>query len=188
MDETIVQQIVAELLSSLEPLETQTAALLQFLKAKGIATDAELVPFLEQAGNTSSVRWRAVQVRTAALISSAMKAEEELPAKAVGDGGPGGSGEKSEAREEKEKKNDGVETQAGRKTETGSQETQPEAEKKEPSPASPAEEESSAASAEKAGSPTPANQEDQGKEKNKPPESSPHPKDAAANENKPEAA
>ena len=39
MDEQIVQQIFDELLSSLEPLDTQNAALLQFLKAKGIATD-----------------------------------------------------------------------------------------------------------------------------------------------------
>jgi len=77
MDEAIVQQIVDELLSSLEPLETQNAALLQFLKARGIATDEELAPFLEQAGNASNIRWRAVRVRTAALISSAMKPAEQ---------------------------------------------------------------------------------------------------------------
>lgn len=77
MDEGIVQQILAELLSSLEPLETQNVALLQFLKAKGIATDEELAPFLEQAGNASNVRWRAVGVRTSALISSAMKPTEQ---------------------------------------------------------------------------------------------------------------
>jgi len=73
MDEAQVQQIVDELLSSLEPLETQSSALLQFLKAKGLATDEELAPFLDQAGNTANVRWRAVKVRTAALISNAMK-------------------------------------------------------------------------------------------------------------------
>ena len=56
MDEEILQQIFDELLSSFEPLETQTAALVQFLKAKGIATDEELAPFLEQAGNASNVR------------------------------------------------------------------------------------------------------------------------------------
>lgn len=73
MDEAQVQQIVDELLSSLEPLETQSSALLQFLKAKGLATDEELAPFLDQAGNTANVRWRAVKVRIAALISNAMK-------------------------------------------------------------------------------------------------------------------
>lgn len=77
MDQAIVQQIVDELLYSLEPLETQNQALLQFLKAKGIATDEELAPFLEQAGNASNIRWRAVRVRTAALISSAMKPAEQ---------------------------------------------------------------------------------------------------------------
>lgn len=82
MDEAIVQQIVDELLSSLEPLETQNAALLQFLKAKGIATDEDLAPFLEQAGNASGVRWRAVRLRAAALIASAMKPAER-PAEPV---------------------------------------------------------------------------------------------------------
>jgi hypothetical protein len=80
MDEEILQQIFDELLSSFEPLETQTAALVQFLKAKGIATDKELAPFLEQAGNASNVRWRAARVRIRSLISSAMKpAESKAP-------------------------------------------------------------------------------------------------------------
>lgn len=76
MDEEILQQIFAELFTSLEPLETQIAALLQFLKSKGIATDEELAPFLEQAGNVSNIRWRAA-VRTAALISSALQPAEK---------------------------------------------------------------------------------------------------------------
>jgi hypothetical protein len=76
MDEEILKQIFDELLSSLEALETQSAAALQFLKAKGIATDEELAPFLAAAGNVSNVRWLAVRVRTAALISSALKPAE----------------------------------------------------------------------------------------------------------------
>jgi hypothetical protein len=83
MDEEILQQIFDELLSSFEPLETQTAALVQFLKAKGIATDEELAPFLEQAGNASNVRWRAARVRIRSLISSAMKAAESGSAKSA---------------------------------------------------------------------------------------------------------
>jgi hypothetical protein len=82
MNEEIVQQIVDEILSSLEPLETQSAALTQFLKAKGLATEEELAPFLDQAANAANVRWRAVRVRTAALISNAMKTAEE-PSKAT---------------------------------------------------------------------------------------------------------
>jgi hypothetical protein len=80
MGEEVVQQIVDEVFSSLEPLDTQGAALLAFLKAKGIASDEELAPFLKQAGNTSSVRWLAARVRIKSLISSAMKDVEKKPA------------------------------------------------------------------------------------------------------------
>ncbi len=83
MDEQILQQIFDELLSSLEPLDTQTAALLQFLKAKGTVTDEDLAPYVEQAGNASNVRWLAARVRIHSLISSALKSAEQpkpLPA------------------------------------------------------------------------------------------------------------
>jgi hypothetical protein len=80
MDEQIVQQIVDEILSPLEPLDTRSAALLEFLKAKGMASDEELAPYLEQAGNASNVRWLAARVRIRSLISSAMKTVESKPA------------------------------------------------------------------------------------------------------------
>ena len=79
MDESAVNEILEELVSSLEPLEAQSTAILHFLKAKGIATDEDLAPFLEQATNASNVRWRAFRLRTAALISSAMKGPEKEP-------------------------------------------------------------------------------------------------------------
>jgi hypothetical protein len=79
MDESAVNEILDELVSSLEPLEAQNTAILHFLKAKGIATDENLAPFLEQATNASNVRWRCFRLRTAALISSAMKAPEKEP-------------------------------------------------------------------------------------------------------------
>src|ERR1700688_141985 len=72
MDEQIIQDILTEVFSSLEPLDAQTSAILQFLKAKGLATDGELAPFLEQAGNASNVRWLAARVRIASLLSSAL--------------------------------------------------------------------------------------------------------------------
>jgi hypothetical protein len=80
MDENnnnFVQEILHDLFSSLEALETQNTAILQFLKDKGIATDEELSSHLEQAGNASSVRWRGVRVRADYLFASAVKAAEQ---------------------------------------------------------------------------------------------------------------
>lgn len=76
MNESVMQEIVQQLFSSLEALETQSTAILQFLKDKGLADEQELAPYLEQAGNASSVRWRAARVRIDYLISSAAKAAE----------------------------------------------------------------------------------------------------------------
>lgn len=80
MDEKIVQEILDELFSSLEALETQSAAVLQFLKDKGIANGDELAPYLEQAGNASSVRWLAARVRIEHLLAGAMKSAEDTRA------------------------------------------------------------------------------------------------------------
>ena len=55
MDENLVQEILDALFSSLEDLETRTMAILQFMKDKGLATEEELAPHLEQAANASSV-------------------------------------------------------------------------------------------------------------------------------------
>ena len=79
MDENtnIVEEILHDLFSSMEALETQNTAILQFLKDKGIATDEELASHLEQAGKASSVRWRGVRVRADYLFASAIKAAEQ---------------------------------------------------------------------------------------------------------------
>jgi hypothetical protein len=54
MDEKTMQEIFHEFISSLEALDTQNAAISQFLKDKGIAPQQELAPYLERAGNASS--------------------------------------------------------------------------------------------------------------------------------------
>jgi hypothetical protein len=77
IDEKIVQEILDAVFSSLEDLDTQSTAILQFLKDKGIADDAELASHLQQAGNASSVRWRAARVRIDYLLSGAIKSAEQ---------------------------------------------------------------------------------------------------------------
>ena len=76
MDEKIVEQILDDLYSSFEDAETQSAAILLFLKDQGIETEEKLAPYFEQAGRASDVRWRAARVRMASLLASAMKAPE----------------------------------------------------------------------------------------------------------------
>jgi hypothetical protein len=90
MNSEAVKEILNELFSHLERLETQSEAILQFLKEKKRVTDKQLAPYLEQAGNASSVRWRAARVRIEYLLASEHPEEEiklgkkpELPADAI---------------------------------------------------------------------------------------------------------
>ena len=85
MIEDILREALHEMFSSLEAMETQNAAILSFLKEKGIATDEALAPHLEQAANASNVRWRAAQVRIDYLLSSATKAAEQAAEKQSAD-------------------------------------------------------------------------------------------------------
>jgi hypothetical protein len=64
-----MKEVLNELFSHLEKLETQSEAILQFLKEKKRVTDKQLAPYLEQAGNASSVKWRAARVRIEKLLS-----------------------------------------------------------------------------------------------------------------------
>jgi hypothetical protein len=87
MDEKIVDQLLDELVSSLEETETQSTAIMLFLKGEGIATEQKLAPYLEQAGKASDVRWRAARARMGALLHSALKPAEPSERKPDGDGG-----------------------------------------------------------------------------------------------------
>jgi hypothetical protein len=111
MDAKLLQQVFEELLPSLEALDTKCAAILQFLKNKGIANDDELAPYFEEAGNASSVRWRAARVRINYLLS-APQAEEKDKGKQSGEASekspePPTSKKSTEAEGEKPKKDEG---------------------------------------------------------------------------------
>ena len=77
MNNEAMKEVLNELFSHLERLETQSEAILQFLKEKKRVTDKQLAPYLEQAGNASSVRWRAARARIDHLL------EPEHPEKEI---------------------------------------------------------------------------------------------------------
>lgn len=136
MDEKIVQEILHELFSSFEALDKQSTAVLHFLKDKGIADDKELAPYLEEAGNASSVRWLAVRVRIDHLLSSVSKPSEKDTSKEL-QKAPEGRKQpdiKSQDGDKGERKDATTSqpTQNGERTD--SQESTPKAEKKEESP------------------------------------------------------
>jgi hypothetical protein len=81
MSDNPAQQVLSDLLGYLESMETQSGAVLQFLKEKGIATDEQLAPYLEQAANASSVKWRAARVRMEHLFSAAQPAAQSVSQK-----------------------------------------------------------------------------------------------------------
>jgi len=68
-----IKEILDELFSLLESVEAQSLALTQFLKDQGIATDKKLAPYLDRAGNASSVKWRAARARMQYLLSPVPK-------------------------------------------------------------------------------------------------------------------
>jgi hypothetical protein len=72
-----VKEVLSELFSLLEAQETQSTAILRFLKDQGIATDEKLTPYLEQAGNASSVKWRAARRRMEYLLTPIQKQTEQ---------------------------------------------------------------------------------------------------------------
>ena len=87
IDEKIVKQILEEVFCSVEDVEAQSAAILQFLKEKGMANDKELAPYLEQAKTSSGVRWVAIRARVDYLLSSIIYNEEKESAAYSGEFG-----------------------------------------------------------------------------------------------------
>lgn len=119
----IVDELLDELFSNFEPLEAQNTALLQFLKAKGLATDEELAPFLKQAADGANVRWLAVRIRTAALIANLIKPEEKPADSPTEENTP-----EAQASDKQEPKSES--SQETKPEEKGQEETQPASDEK----------------------------------------------------------
>jgi hypothetical protein len=68
-----LKEIFDELFGLLESLEAQSMAVTQFLKDQKIGNDKKLTPYLEQAGNASSVKWRAARARMEYLLAPLQK-------------------------------------------------------------------------------------------------------------------
>ena len=68
-----LKEILAELFALLEAQETHSAAILQFLKDQGIATDERLAPYLEQAARASNIKWLAARMRMEHLLTPIQK-------------------------------------------------------------------------------------------------------------------
>jgi hypothetical protein len=81
MNSEVVDEILEELSSTMERVETQSAAVLEFMRDKGIAKDDELAPYVERAAAASSVRWRATRVRLAHLFAGLEKSERQAKEK-----------------------------------------------------------------------------------------------------------
>jgi len=118
MDDKIAQLILDELFSSLEALETQTTAIVQFLKEKGGASEEQLAPYLEQAERASSIKRRAARVRIDYLISGITSP----PKKAVERDGAKGEKKPEQPAEKAEEKKQEHPQERGGKEQSANQE------------------------------------------------------------------
>ena len=105
MDSKTVDEIIEELSSTLQRIDTQSAAVLAIIKAKGLATDEELASYLQRAAAASNVRWRAIRVRVEYLLAGREKNEvnAEGEEKVEADAGSRGGEQEAERSDERKK-------------------------------------------------------------------------------------
>jgi hypothetical protein len=82
MDDKVTRELLDELLSALERLETQNLAVLQFLKDQKKGAD-KLAPYLEQAEKASGVKWMATRARLNHLLERAAGEAERAAEKSA---------------------------------------------------------------------------------------------------------
>jgi hypothetical protein len=69
MSRNPAEDVLNELLPYFEAIDTQNAAIVQFLKDKRVVSDEQLAPYLERAAKASNVRWHAARLRMGRLFS-----------------------------------------------------------------------------------------------------------------------
>lgn len=77
MSEDSTKQIFSDLFRYLEVLETQNAAMLQFLKDKKVIKESQFGSYLEQAAAATDVKWRAARVRMEHLLAEVPQPKAE---------------------------------------------------------------------------------------------------------------
>jgi hypothetical protein len=82
MDDTLTREMLDEVLSALERLETQNTAVFQFLRDQKKGAD-KLAPYLEQAEKASSVKWMATRARLNHLLDGAAREAERAAEKSA---------------------------------------------------------------------------------------------------------
>jgi hypothetical protein len=83
VDQELTNYLLQELLPAFEDLEAQSAAILLFLKDRGMANDEALKPYFEQAGLATNVKWRAVRARLEHLLAPPPKSATEVAKKEI---------------------------------------------------------------------------------------------------------
>ena len=78
LDEQQLKEILSELFGLLESLETSNIAAFRALAEKKIVTEDEIERLLHEAGDASSVKWRAARVRMEYLLTPIEKNKEQV--------------------------------------------------------------------------------------------------------------
>ena len=102
VDEGQLQAILSELFGLFETMETSNLAALRALTEKKIVSEDELKRLLDEAGNASSVKWRAARVRMEYLLTPVEKKKEEAGKRDAPNDKSKAEGSKPQSEEKKE--------------------------------------------------------------------------------------